>query len=154
FQIYQNTSAFTANLNGAQDYGVFIVTTYNPGGISLSGSLATICGQNPTPSAQVQCLAYDGSGQEVSFIHAYSDASPATAASPQLRQAPIAGGGGPSCPDDLSAPYFNAEGGCAMTMSAKVDFGVATNKNPMDEPAKGGVCADVTSNTGTVSYEG
>ena len=63
------------NLNGANNFGVFILTSLNSSPPSLSGSLDTICGQSPSPAGQVECFAYDGSGQEVSFIHSYSDAS-------------------------------------------------------------------------------
>ena len=57
-------------------------------------------------------------------------------------------------PVDLSRPYFNLYGGCAMSMSAKVDFGVGAGNDPTKPPSQGGVCADVTSNVGTVSYDG
>jgi Putative Flp pilus-assembly TadE/G-like len=141
------------NFNGAADFGVFILTTLDSSQPSLTGSLDDICGQSPVPAGQLECFAYDDSGQELSFIHSYSDAQPATAAAPQLRQAPIVGG----CnPDDLSRPYFNLNGGCAMTMDAKVDFfGVTGPSNdPTAKPSLGGVCADVKSNVGTVTYDG
>jgi hypothetical protein len=138
------------DISGASDFGVFILQSRNASAPSLSGSLDSMCAQTPVPAAELECYAYDGSGQEVSFIHAYSDASPATAASPKLREAPISGG----CGSDLSTPYFNKNGGCPMVMSAHVDFGVAAGQNPMDPPSQGGVCADVTSNVGTVGYSG
>ena len=72
------------NLNGANNFGVFILTSLSPTAPSLTGSLNTICGQTPVPAGQVECLAYDGSGQEVSFIHSYSTSAAPTAASPKL----------------------------------------------------------------------
>ena len=60
------------NLNGANNFGVFILTTLNSSAPSLSGSLDTICSQTPLPARQLECFAYDGSGQELSFIHSYS----------------------------------------------------------------------------------
>src|SRR5262249_34868609 len=114
-----NCGAGGVNFNGAADFGVFILTTLNSSQPSLTRSLHTIRGQNPVPAGQLECFAYDDSGQELSFIHSYSDAQAATATAPQLRQAPIVGG----CnPDDLSRPYFNLNGGCPMTMDAKVSF--------------------------------
>jgi hypothetical protein len=97
----------------------------------------------------VECFAYDDGGQEVSFIHSYSTSAGPTPTSPKLRQAPIILG----CPEDASAPYFNLNGGCVMSMSAKVDFAGVTG-NPTAPPKNGGVCADVTSNVGTITYDG
>ena len=102
FNVYQGTITGVngaiggVNLNGAEDFGVFIMTTLNASAPSLSGSLDNICSQNPVPAGQLECFAYDGSGQELSFIHAYSDAAPASPTNPQLRQAPIVGGARPT----------------------------------------------------------
>ena len=62
------------NLNGANNFGVFILTTLNSSAPSLTGSLDTICGQTPLPARQLECFAYDDGGEELSFIHSYSDA--------------------------------------------------------------------------------
>jgi putative Flp pilus-assembly TadE/G-like protein len=160
YNVYQgaitgvNGATGGVNLGGAEDFGVFILTTLNSTPPSLSGSLDDICTQSPVPVGQVECFAYDGSGQELSFIHAYSD-SPASPANPQIREAPIAGGcdGSGSNPTDDSRPYFNLNGGCSMTMVAKIEF-VAAGNDPTDKPSNGGACAEVTSNVGTVTYNG
>jgi hypothetical protein len=57
---------------------------------------------------------------------------------------------------DLSRPYFNLNGGCAMSMDAKVDFFNVTgpSNNPTEKPSNGGVCADVISSVGTATYDG
>lgn len=127
FQVYQNDGssgfgALTADMGTAGNYGVVILTTYNSGGASFSGSLDTICGQNPTPAGQVQCFAYDGGGTDVSFIHTYSGGS----APPAVRDVKLVGG----CGTDQSAPYFNLDADCNMQVQAQIDLGVSGGTDP------------------------
>lgn len=135
FSVFQGTLT-NVNLNGAQRFGVFILTSRNSAPPSLSGSLATICGQSPTPPAQVQCFAYDGSGQDVSFIHSYSASAPP----PNVLDARLLGG----CAGDLSAPYFNLDAGCPMVLEAEINLGVPAGQNP----GSNGQCYTVTSSPG------
>ncbi len=125
FAIWQGSLA-SVNLNGASDFGVFVLTSRNSTAPSLTGSLDTICNQTPSPASQVVCDAYDGDGTDASFIHAYSDSAP----SPAVRQAVLTGG----CGTDLSAPYFNLNGGCAMQLQAALDLGVPSGTNPNTPP--------------------
>jgi hypothetical protein len=144
FNVWQGPVA-PVGLGVSGNYGVFVFESRTVSMPSLSGSLDGICNQDGNnPPGEMECYAYDGGGQEVSFLHVYSDAAPASPAAPKLRQAPIVGG----CGTDLSAPYFNLNGGCAMVMAAKVDFGVA------GDPTQAPTCAKVTSSVGTVSYAG
>jgi hypothetical protein len=125
------------NLNGNENFGVVIVESRDPA-VSLSGSLQTICTQNPV---QTNCYGKPWSSTSgLSFIHAYSDSSPGGINPPAVRQVELAGGCGPPGPPvDLSAPYFNANGGCPILIQAKIDFGVSGNPTAPNNP-----CATVT----------
>lgn len=135
FTTYQGTLV-GVNLNGAQRFGVFILTSQSSNPPSLSGSLDSICGQTPSPPAQVQCFAYDGGGTDVSFIHSYSASSPP----PNVLDARLIGG----CQDDLSAPYFNLEAGCPMFLETEINLGVPQGRDPRGN----GYCYSVTSSPG------
>ena len=52
FAIWQGSLA-SVNLNGASDFGVFVLTSRNSTAPSLTGSLDTICNQTPSPASQV-----------------------------------------------------------------------------------------------------
>jgi Flp pilus assembly protein TadG len=127
----------TANVNGSENFGVVIMTSRDPNA-SLTGSLQEICGQDLT---QVRCFGYPSGMQTgLSFIHAYSDASPGGINPPAIRGVQLFGG----CGGDLSAPYFNltADGGsgsCTVALQAKVDFGVGGDPTDPNRP-----CAELT----------
>ena len=128
------------DLNGNENFGVVIVVSRDPA-VSLTGSLQTICSQDPT---QVTCYRkpYSSTGG-LSFIHSYSDAGSGTRANPFVRQVELLGG----CGTDLSAPYFNVDGGCPMAIQAKIDFGVAGG-----DPTVFPTCAVVTTNFGAMTW--
>jgi hypothetical protein len=132
------------NLNGNENFGVIILTSRDPAA-SLNGSLSTVCGQNP---AQVNCYGKPaGSQSGISFIHAYSVASPGGVNPPAVRQVELFG----ACGGDLSAPYFNLTadnggGSCTLSMQAKIDFGVTGD--PRGYPT----CAVVTAPGGPMSW--
>lgn len=134
---WQKSGIAPVNLNGNESFSVIIVASRNTG-FSISGNLATICGQTDT-----HC--YGGSGQSdgISFIHSYSGAGAGTATAPIVRDVTLGGG----CPEDLSAPYFNEVGGCPIGITATIDFGTGAN-NPTLPVASGGVCAEVSSSPG------
>ena len=119
------------NLNGNENFNTIIMVSRDPGA-SIAGTLSQICSQNPV---QTTCYGKPFSGTSgLSFIHAYSDATPGGLNPPALRQVELAGG----CGTDLGAPYFNLEGGCGIAIQAKIDFGFTGD--PTGYPA----CAEVT----------
>jgi len=103
-------------LNGSDNFSVIILVSRDPAA-SLSGSLNTICNQNPV---QTKCITGSSLNSGASFIHAYSTSSGAGLQDPQVRDVRLSGG----CTTDDSRPYFNYEGGCPIFITAKVDFGV------------------------------
>jgi Flp pilus assembly protein TadG len=132
------------NLNGSQDFGVIIMTS-RTATASLTGSLQTICSQDP---ANVTCYGKPfGMQTGLSFIHAYSDASPGGVNPPAIRNVQLFGG----CGGDLSAPYFNltadsGSGSCTIPIQAKVDFGVT------GDPTGYPTCAAVTGPDGPLTW--
>jgi hypothetical protein len=119
------------NLNGNENFNTIIMVSRDPAA-SISGTLAQICGQDPT---QTTCYGKPyGSTSGLSFIHAYSDATAGGTNPPALRQVELVGG----CPGDLSAPYFNLDGGCGIAIQAKIDFG------PTGDPRAYPICAVVS----------
>lgn len=128
------------NLNGNENFGVVILTSRDPA-VSLSGSLQTVCNQNPV---QVTCYRKPWSSTGgLSFIHAYSDSTPGGINPPAIRQVELFGGD----PTDLSAPYFNLNGGSGIAIQAKIDFGVIGKPTAPDRP-----CATVTGPGGAMSW--
>jgi Flp pilus assembly protein TadG len=100
-------------LSGTSNFGVVILISRDPNA-SVSGSLSAVCNQN---LVQTRCRAGATSTSGLSHIRAYSDSASPVAP----RTFELAGG----CGTDLSAPYFNLNGGCPMTVArAVVDFGV------------------------------
>lgn len=132
------------NLNGNENFNTIIMVSRDPAA-SLSGTLSEICNQNPV---QVTCYGKPWSSTSgLSFIHAYSDATPGGNGNganppPALRQVPLTGG----CPSDLSAPYFNLDGDCGIAVQAKIDFGVTGDPRPYP------LCAVVTAAGSSMSW--
>ena len=119
------------NLNGNEQFDTIIMVSRDPAA-SIAGTLGQICNQNPV---QTTCYGKPWSTTSgLGFIHAYSDAVNGDLNPPQLRQVEQVGG----CPGDLSAPYFNEDGGCGIAIQAKIDFGFTGD--PTGYPA----CAVVT----------
>ena len=129
FTIWQGSLA-SVNLNGASDYGVFILTSRNPYRAVALGLAPQICNQDAEPGAPGVVLRLRREREERPFIHAYSDSTPATLAQPRLPPGADRG----RLRDDLSSPYFNLNGGCAVVMSAKLDSRTAVTHGP-DEAA-------------------
>jgi hypothetical protein len=132
-------------LNGNDNFGVIVVASRTPAAnpISLTGTIAQICNQNP---AQTRCYAGGTLTSGISFIHAYSTTGTGSAGTPLIRDVSLGGG----CPEDLSRPYFNLTGGCPIGITATIDFGTGTRdpRNPANHPTAPGVCATVTASPG------
>ena len=120
------------NLNGNENFNTIVMVSRDPGASLGFSTLSEICSQNPV---QTTCYGKPFSGTSgLSFIHAYSDATPGGLNPPALRQVELSGG----CGADLAAPYFNLQGGCGIGIQAKIDFGFTGD--PTGYPA----CAEVT----------
>ena len=79
--------------------------------VSLNGTLAQICGQNPV---QTRCYSGATNTSSLSFIRAYNPSAPAVSVKDvQLVNL--------NC-NDASAPYFLLNGGCSVEMHAVVQF--------------------------------
>ena len=133
--VWSGPSTSGVGINGSDNFSVITLISRDPAA-SLSGSLTSICNQNPV---QTRCLAGGTLTSGVSFIHAYSESTPATLQDPQIRGVPLSGG----CAADLSRPYFNVNGGCPIVIQAKVDFGLS-GIDPQPFPN----CAEVTASPG------
>ena len=133
-------------INGGENFGVIVVASRSPNPISLNGTLSQICTQKPT---QTHCYGGGTLSSGISFIHAYSTSGSGSAGGPLIRGVTLQNG----CTDDLSRPYFNLGGGCAIGINADIDFD--TSSDPSLPPAQGGVCAEVTASPGgPLSYSG
>ena len=128
------------NVNGNENFGVVIVSSRDPG-VSLSGSLQTICNQDPV---QVTCYRKPWSSTGgLSFIHSYSDSTSGGINPPAIRGVQLLGG----CGTALSAPYFNQDGGCPMAIQAQVDFDVTGDPTAPNRP-----CATVSGPDGPMIW--
>jgi Putative Flp pilus-assembly TadE/G-like len=125
------------DLSGDRDFGVIIVASRSTTPLDLNQTLAQICSSG---SGQVECYGGSTPTSGISFIHAYQSAGTGSAANPIVRGVSLSGG----CTQDLSKPYFNFEGGCALTITAQVDFGTGSG-DPRPRASSGGVCAEVSS---------
>jgi len=105
------------NLNNNENYNTVIISSRDVNS-TLSGSLSTICSQNPT---QVNCYGKPvGPTTGLSFIHSYSGSN-GNLANPVLHQVELSGG----CAGDASAPYYNLNAGCTLTVDAVISMGVS-----------------------------
>jgi hypothetical protein len=119
FKVWR-ADAMNVPLSNGSNFGVVMLVSRDPSA-SLSGTLNDICTQNPV---QTKCHAGATSTSSLSFIRAYSDSASPVAA----RAFELAGG----CGTDLSAPYFNLNGGCPIFVTrAVVDFGVSGDPTNM-----------------------
>lgn len=102
---------------------------------SLTGSLATVCGQD-----FVDCYAADPTTGAVTggllFVHGYTTSGTGTAAVPILRDVTTP----PATCTDGSAPSFVLNSGCTVNVRAKVDFGTATGTALKVAPAAWNTC--------------
>jgi hypothetical protein len=138
--VWSKTNISPVGINGSDRFGVIVVATRDPSGLSLSGNLTTICNQNPT---QTHCYSGATLTSGISYIHAYSSSGGGSATDPLMRDVSLGGG----CVDDLSGPYFNLTGGCPIGITATIDFNTGAN-DPQLPVAQGGVCAEVTASPG------
>ncbi len=139
--------------------GVVILVSKDDTPPSTSGTLNGIC--NQTPVELVQCYAgtgaaYDGAanGQGLAFIHSFAT-STGNPANPLLRDVNLGatvciGGIGAG---NLSPPYFiNDDADCSVGFEVKVDFGVTGDPRPGLDQTPAGICAEVNSNAGQLTY--
>jgi hypothetical protein len=138
--VWSKDNIAPVGINGGENFGVIVVESRSPNPISLNGTLSQICSQNAT---QTRCYGGTTLTSGISFIHAYSTSGNGSASAPLIRDVTLGGG----CPDDLSSPYFNFEGGCSLGISASIDFGTGTD-DPSLPVAQGGVCAEVSASPG------
>ena len=137
-------------LDGTHDNtGVMIVVSKNDPTPIMTGSLATICNQDP---GLVTCYGKGASQTSgLSFIHGYNGGSAGTLKNPIVRGVELVASGCTAA--DLSAAYFTLDGGagCTATMSAVVDFGVTGATNPTTWPR----CVTVNASPGgTLGWSG
>jgi len=148
------------NLNNNENYNTIVVSSRDAAA-TLSGTLASICSQNPT---QVNCYGKPaGPTTGLSFIHSYSGANGSITA-PVVHQVQLTGG----CAGDASAPYFNLNadsggGSCSLGVDAVISVGggdptkdpkcmtVSVNGSPMTWQANGIGGPDGTWTGGTVT---
>jgi hypothetical protein len=134
------------NLNGNENYSAVVVASRDPG-MSLTGSLKTICTQNPT---QTHCYGPGTTLQQgISFIHSYSDAGGGGTLGAKVRQVELAGGCGTVSSPYESNPYFNVDDGTscnAILVQAKIDFGVSGT--PTGDPT----CAQAFANGSAMAW--
>ena len=138
--VWSNNLVSPVGINGGENFGVIIVESRSPNPISLNGTLSQICNQNP---GQTFCYGGNTLNGGISFIHAYTTTGTGNAGAPLIRDVTLSGG----CPEDLSRPYFNLEGGCALGINAVIDFDTGNN-DPSLPVAQGGVCARVSTSPG------
>ena len=100
--VWSKDNITPVGLNGNDNFGTIIVASRTPAAtpISLNGTIAQICNQNPT---QTHCYGGGTLTSGISYIHAYSTSGGGTAGAPLIRDVSLGGG----CSDDLSRPYFN-----------------------------------------------
>jgi Putative Flp pilus-assembly TadE/G-like len=138
-------------INGNDNFSVVIVASRNPSASLSPTTLAAICAQVDT-----HCYAGNALDEGASFIHRYTTSGGGSAGAPIIRDVTLGGG----CTDDLSRPYFNAQGGCPIGITAAIDFGPANNANAPNaanhpNPALQGVCAEVSASPGgTLQFVG
>lgn len=120
-----------------------------PGGPCGTGSLSAICAQN---TVETHCYGGSSNTSGINFIHVYAGTGGGINP-PAIRDATLSGGCGTDLPPQGSAPYFNVDGtdasgnGCALGLSAKLDFGTG-GADPTGPPT----CAAVSSPDGPMTY--
>jgi hypothetical protein len=103
---------------------VVVVAKVEPAsGLSLSGPLADICGQDP---GNVVCY---GQTTPLGFVQRYDDDTAASSTAPVIREVrlELAGSQSPNnlnCFSNPGAPYYFLDMGCRIVMRAVVDFGI------------------------------
>jgi len=137
-------------LDGGHDNtGVMILVSKNDPTPIMTGSLATICNQDP---GLVKCYGTGASQTSgLSFIHGYNGGGGGTLQNPIVRGVELVASGCTAA--DLSAAYFTLDGGagCTATMSAVVDFGISGATNPTTFPR----CVTVNASPGgTMAWSG
>jgi hypothetical protein len=154
--VWSNTLTPVDLGNGSSDFGTVIVVSRDPSTFVVdSGSLQSICNQNPT---QTRCYSGATATSGISFIHAYPGGGQGSATSPIVRDVSLAGGCGigVSPPARDSNPYFNVDDGNSCSgigISATIDFGPGLTDPTQPQPD--GVCAEVTASPGgTMTYSG
>jgi hypothetical protein len=142
--VWSKDNITPVNLGGSTDYSVIVVSSRSATPLNLNQPVNQIC--SPA-SGQVECYGGNSLDSGISFIHAYSTGGGGSAGSPIIRGVTLDGG----CTADLSRPYFNFEGGCALTIFATIDFGTGTT-NPSLPVAQGGACAEVSGPGGPLTW--
>jgi hypothetical protein len=154
--VWSNTITPVDLGNGSSAFGTVIVASRDPGFVVNSGSLQSICTQNPT---QTKCYSGASATSGISFIHAYPGGGAGTANDPIVRDVTLSGGCGigVSPPARDANPYFNVDDGTTCSgigISATIDFGTGA-VDPQNPVATGGVCAEVSASPGgTMIYAG
>jgi hypothetical protein len=85
-------------------------------GWSISGSLATVCGQ------QLVVCYYNNGSSGLIYMHGYSPSATGTATAPIVKNLGLFAAGGAPC-GDASAPLFVLNGGCTIGVRAQIDWG-------------------------------
>ena len=146
FNAYQGDIGADFSVQGR--YDIVIVSSRDPSFVApTSGTLASVCNANPV---QTICYGKPWSSQanRVYTIWAYSGAASGGDGNPPpaLKEVELTGGGGPSCPNDLSAPYFNLDAGCSIAVSAHIKY--QYGGDPIPYP----LCAQAWVNGNPMSY--
>ena len=127
---YWSTTVGNDLVNLASDNtGVVILVSKEDDTPSLAtggpGTLASMCNQSPD---LVKCYAGSGNQSGLTFVHSWSEATPATPAAPKIRDAQVVD---INCgTDDKSAPYFLLTGDCTLGARVTIDFGFAGDPRP------------------------
>ena len=105
-------------INGNDNFSTVIVASRNPSASLSPSTLSLICSQVDT-----HCYAGSSLSSGASFIHRYSTSGSGSAGAPLIRDVTLGGG----CPEDLSRPYFNVQGGCPIGITATIAFDTGAN---------------------------